>query len=118
MIPYRCMKYVKAKRRECGTRKSMRGNKEPSTVACPKCKSKLHWAVDQYRLQGRKKPNKDNAPACLCHGAKSKKDDKIVYHQGVRIVQGIHRRGQSGCIHAPDFGTNAFEQPDDEQPPF
>lgn len=119
------MRYLKSKGRECGKRKSIRSNKDSCKIACPRCGSKFHWAVDKYRMAGRRIPNKDHPESCLCHGVKSKESDKIVYHQGVRIVQGIHRKGQAGCIHSPDFGVPEYDEsvnsnyePTDDDPPF
>ena len=121
MIPYRCLNPKgKGSRvgKVCAKRKSMRWKQEPSEVKCPGCGSKFHWWEDKYRVAGRKKPNKDNAPRCDCNGVKSKKQDKIQYHGGVRIVAGVHRRGQRGCIHHPDFGIPEFDMFDEPPPPL
>lgn len=68
--------------------------------------------VDAYRLKCRRAgTGKDHPPRCDCHGAKSKRDEKIVYNDGVRIIRGPHRKGQAGCIHHPEFGISENEPP-------
>lgn len=123
MIPYRCMKRIKKTGKTCFTRKSMKVKVEPSDVKCPKCGSPDHWYKDVYRVVGRKTPNADNAERCDCGGTKSKKENLIQYHDGVRVIRGPHRKGQRGCIHHPQFGIpeqDMIDEPptDEDKVPF
>jgi len=63
--------------------------------------------VDAYRLKCRKAGSgNDHPPRCDCNGAKSKREDKVQYRDGVRLVLGPHRKGQAGCQFHPGYGTS------------
>lgn len=117
-MPFRCWRTLKSGKR-CGKRVRLPLYTQNYDEKCPRCKT-YTLILDKYRLAGRKKQNKDHPPRCDCHGGKSKKCDKVVYHDGVRIIRGPHRRGQRGCIHHPEYGIPEFDPspPCDDEPPF
>jgi len=64
--------------------------------------------LERFRKAAKTDPVKqvtDKGERCDCHGAKAKKEDKIIYPDGVNpVTLGPHRKGQVGCCHNEFYG--------------
>lgn len=103
---YRCLKRdpETGKTVHCARAYFPVGTASPET--CWKCGQET-MVLETYRKDAKTDPEralKDKGEMCDCQGAKAQKAPKFADREGVTVVQGIHRKGQFGCIHHLDYG--------------